>query len=89
MYIILIGYLYVVMMFVAVSGSISKGLVIFFIFAFLPTMILLWLKRGKQIVKRRKQEDAIEDAQKYGAVDSAQEQNDAGQSTGSGSGPKD
>ena len=73
MYIILIGYLYVVMMFVAVSGSISKGLVIFLIFAFLPTLILLWLKRGKQIVKRRKQEDAIEDAQQHGEVEDQQQ----------------
>jgi len=56
MYIILIGYLYVVLMFSAVAGSIAKGLTIFFIFGFLPTMLIVWLKRGKQIVKERKRE---------------------------------
>ena len=54
MYIILIGYLYVVMMFSIVMGSIAKGLLVFFIFGFMPTIILVWLKRGKQIVKERK-----------------------------------
>jgi sulfite exporter TauE/SafE len=57
MYIILIGYLYVVLMFSAVAGSIAKGLAIFFIFGFLPTMLIVWLKRGKQIVKERKREE--------------------------------
>ncbi|MCX7204943.1 MAG: hypothetical protein NT086_02930 [Proteobacteria bacterium] len=64
MYIILIGYLYVVMMFSVVMGSIAKGLIVFFIFGFMPTLILIWLKRGKQIVKERKQEE--EDEEKGG-----------------------
>jgi hypothetical protein len=60
MYIILIGYLYVVLMFSVVMGSIVKGLVVFFIFGFMPTLILIWLKRGKQIVKERKKEEEDE-----------------------------
>ncbi|MEN9657199.1 MAG: hypothetical protein RL571_664 [Pseudomonadota bacterium] len=61
MYILLIGYLYVVLMFSAVAGSIAKGLTIFFIFGFLPTMLIVWLKRGKQIVKERKREEEEEE----------------------------
>ncbi|WP_432721731.1 hypothetical protein R0381_002175 [Jeongeupia wiesaeckerbachi] len=54
MYILLIGYLYVVVMFAAASGSIAKAVVWIVLLGVLPTWLLVWLKRRGQIVRERK-----------------------------------
>ncbi|WP_255987772.1 hypothetical protein [Chitinolyticbacter albus] len=49
MYIILIGYLYVIVMFAAGTGDVIKGGLLFFFLGFLPAWLLFWLKRKGQI----------------------------------------
>ncbi|AOY01722.1 hypothetical protein [Jeongeupia sp. USM3] len=58
MYILLIGYLYVVVMFAAASGSVAKAIVWIGLLGVLPTWLLIWLKRRGQIVRERKAEEA-------------------------------
>ncbi|WP_200916846.1 hypothetical protein [Jeongeupia sp. HS-3] len=58
MYILLIGYLYVVVMFAAASGSIAKAIVWILLLGVLPSWLIVWLKRRGQIVRARKMAEA-------------------------------
>lgn len=49
MYIILIGYLYVIFMIAAASGSLVKGGAFLFFLGLLPTWLVVWLKRRGQV----------------------------------------
>lgn len=55
MYIILIGYLYVIVMFAAGTGDVIKGGLLFFFLGVLPSWLLFWLKRQGQLTRARKQ----------------------------------
>jgi hypothetical protein len=51
MYILLIGYLYVIAMLAVASGSVALGLFFIVVLGILPTWLWLWLKRAGQIKK--------------------------------------
>ncbi len=50
MYILLIGYLFVIVMFSAVvgAGNLALGLFFFILLAVMPTWLIFWLKRSMQ-----------------------------------------
>ncbi|GAB7129455.1 hypothetical protein [Amantichitinum ursilacus] len=57
MYIVLIGYLYVIFMIAVTMGSVLKGVIFFFFLGFLPAWLIFWLKRRGQL---KRQEMAAE-----------------------------
>lgn len=59
MYLILIGWLYVVLMLAVAQDSIVRALVILFFLGFLPTFLLAQLARRRQ---RRREEERDEQA---------------------------
>ncbi|WP_028455502.1 hypothetical protein [Chitinilyticum litopenaei] len=64
MYILLIGYLYVILMFSAalVPGKgVVYALLVFGLLGFLPAWLLFWIKRRGQIVRQRKAAEQLAD----------------------------
>ncbi|KAF0813062.1 hypothetical protein IGB42_02458 [Andreprevotia sp. IGB-42] len=62
MYILLIGYLYVVVMYAAGTGDPAKAAVWIVLLGILPTWLLVWIKRRGQLARRRKLQEAQQDA---------------------------
>ncbi|GGP20513.1 hypothetical protein [Silvimonas iriomotensis] len=62
MYILLIGYLYVIGMMAIASGSLALGVFFIVVLGVLPTWLILWLKRAGQIKKAQKQAELAERA---------------------------
>ncbi|MBE9609966.1 hypothetical protein [Chitinilyticum piscinae] len=62
MYILLIGYLYVILMFSAAliaSKGVIYGLLVFVLLGVLPSWLLFWVKRRGQIVRARKAAETL------------------------------
>ncbi|MBB5192947.1 Flp pilus assembly protein TadB [Silvimonas terrae] len=55
MYILLIGYLYVIGMLAVCSGSVALGGFFVVVLGVLPTWLILWLKRAGQIKRAERQ----------------------------------
>ncbi|SMC26164.1 hypothetical protein SAMN02745857_02391 [Andreprevotia lacus DSM 23236] len=73
MYILLIGYLYVIVMFAAGTGDPAKAAVWIVLLAVLPTWLFIWIKRRGQINRRAKQQERTEDAARKAAALAAEE----------------
>ncbi|GAA5786582.1 hypothetical protein GCM10007860_23880 [Chitiniphilus shinanonensis] len=58
MYIVLIGYLYVIVMLAAGTGDVVKGGLLFLFLGFLPSWLWFWLKRQGQIKRAAKRAEA-------------------------------
>jgi sulfite exporter TauE/SafE len=59
MFIFLIGYLYVIVMFAAGTGSLIKGSGIFLIFGLFPTWLFMVLWRRKQMQRQHKKSGVL------------------------------
>ncbi|XZG71233.1 hypothetical protein ACTSKR_05005 [Chitinibacteraceae bacterium HSL-7] len=62
MYIVAIGYLYVIVMLAAGTGDPVKGGLLLFFLALLPTWLWLWLRRKGQIKRAERRAELAEDA---------------------------
>ncbi|GGY25637.1 hypothetical protein [Paludibacterium paludis] len=62
MYLILIGWLYVVLMIAAAQDSVAKGLSVAFFLGFLPSWLFLRLIRRKLEQRRRVREESRREA---------------------------
>lgn len=63
MYILLIGYLYVILMIAVGTGSVALGGAFILFLGVLPTWLIFWLKRGGQIKKAEKRAEQAQDQQ--------------------------
>ncbi|MDR3426257.1 hypothetical protein [Silvimonas sp.] len=72
MYILLIGYLYVILMIAVGTGSVALGGAFILFLGVLPTWLIFWLKRGGQI---KKAEKCAEQAQDQRLRDEWEQQN--------------
>ncbi|WP_211251836.1 hypothetical protein [Andreprevotia chitinilytica] len=62
MYILLIGYLYVVVMFAVATADPAKAVVWIVLLGALPTWLIIWIKRRGQVKRIEKRAEAAEDA---------------------------
>ena len=83
MYIILIGYLYVIFMIAVASGSLVKGVAFLFFLGLLPAWLVFWLKRRGQIKRAAYLAEKREDAAARQAWQEQQAAAPPGESSGS------
>jgi Flp pilus assembly protein TadB len=74
MYILLIGYLYVIGMLAVASGSVPLGLFFVLVLGVLPTWLILWLKRAGQIKRAARQAEPAAEATGPAADEAAADQ---------------
>ncbi|GGP26325.1 hypothetical protein [Silvimonas amylolytica] len=74
MYILLIGYLYVIGMMAIASGSLALGGFFIVVLGILPTWLILWLKRAGQIKSAERQAERAREGEQT-AVDRNEGQN--------------
>lgn len=57
MYLVLIGWLYVVLMFSVAQGSVVRGLVYFFFLGVVPLALVGWLRRVRRRERALREQD--------------------------------